>query len=470
MTALVPVILAGGSGTRLWPLSRTEHPKQFLPLLGERTMLQLTLDRLGELEHRAPIVVCNESHRFLAAEQLRTIGIGDARLLLEPAVRNTAPAIALAALEARRDGEDPLLLILAADHHLPDSAAFANAVEQARSHADAGLLMTFGVTPVRAETGYGYIQCGAALDAHARRIHRFIEKPDQATAETLLEDGNHLWNSGMFLFRASRYLEELERLQPLMLRACIGAMDGSRRDADFIRADAEAFATSPSQSIDYAVMEQTEQAGVVPLTTAWSDLGSWAALQETGTADADGNVCTGDVLLENSRQSLVHATSRLVAVLGVDDLTIVETPDAVLVMHRDKAQQVRDLVAQLESAGRSEHRLHREVHRPWGKYDSIGNGDRFQVKHITVLPGRRLSLQMHHHRAEHWIVVRGTAKVTNGDKTYLVSEDESTYVPLGRIHSLENPGQIPLEMIEVQSGAYLGEDDIIRFDEPPLAR
>ena len=460
---LCPVILAGGSGSRLWPLSRRLNPKQFLALSGESTLLQATLARLEGLDAAAPLVICNEEHRFLAAEQVRRAGVDDATLLLEPVGRNTAPAIALAALQATAAGDDPLLLVLAADHYIEDAVALRASVDTARALARDGWLVTFGVVPTAAETGYGYIERGAALAAGGHAVRRFVEKPDAATARQYLDAGTFYWNSGMFLFRASVWLRELAAFRPEMLAACRDALAGGVRDLDFLRVDAEAFSRCPGDSIDYAVMEKTEAAAVVPLATGWSDIGSWSALWAAGERDADGNRLRGDVVAHDVRGTLVHADHRLVAAVGVEDVVIVETKDAVLVAHRDRVQEVRRIVEALEAEGRSEHLNHREVYRPWGCYDVIDGGDRFQVKRITVKPGARLSLQMHHHRAEHWVVVRGTARVTNGDETYLVAENESTFIPIGRVHTLENPGTIPLQLVEVQSGAYLGEDDIVRL-------
>ncbi len=461
---LFPVIMAGGSGSRLWPLSRQLSPKQFLPLAdSELSMLQATIRRLQALDSVLPLLICNEEHRFLAAEQLRQLGMEQAKILLEPVGRNTAPAIALAALQANSE-EDPILLVLAADHLIQDVAAFHASIKAALPLARAGKLVTFGIVPSHPETGYGYIEKGVALgDGFA--VSRFVEKPDLATATEYLASGNYFWNSGMFMFRASRYLEELERFQPAIAAACREALAGGSQDMHFTRVDAEAFAACPDDSVDYAVMERTADAVMVPLDAGWSDIGSWSALWEVSAKDAEGNVFKGDVLSERSRNSYIHADHRLVAAVGVEDLVIVETKDAVLVTHKSQVQDVKKIVEQLKSSQRHEHANHREVYRPWGVYDSVDNGQRYQVKRITVNPGAKLSVQMHHHRAEHWIVVSGTAKVTNGDKTYLVTENQSTYIPIGQVHSLENPGVIPLELIEVQSGSYLGEDDIVRFED-----
>ncbi|MBU3007652.1 mannose-1-phosphate guanylyltransferase/mannose-6-phosphate isomerase [Cobetia amphilecti] len=462
---ITPVIMAGGSGSRLWPLSRQLHPKQFLPLTGEGSMLQETLKRLEPLEHRAPLLICNEEHRFLVAEQVRQQGISGARILLEPEGRNTAPAIAVAALHAIAEDPNALLLVLAADHLIRDVAKFHESIGHARMLAEQNQLVTFGIVPTHAETGYGYIQRGEGLNDFGFRVKRFVEKPDIDTAEDYLASGGYYWNSGMFLFSAQSYLEELERFQPAMVEACRAALAGASQDLDFTRLDAEAFKVCPSDSIDYAVMERTERAAVVPLEAGWSDIGSWTALWDVKEHDAQGNACHGDVMLHDSHGLMVHADHRLVATVGVEDLVVVETKDAVLVAHKDRVQEVKKIVERLKSEGRQEHINHREVYRPWGVYDSIDKGDRYQVKCITVKPGAKLSVQMHHHRAEHWVVVSGTAKVTIGDKTQLVSENESTYIPIGQVHALENPGKIPLELIEVQSGSYLGEDDIIRFND-----
>jgi mannose-1-phosphate guanylyltransferase len=461
---MIPVIMSGGTGSRLWPMSRQLNPKQFLPLAeASFSMLQATVMRLKGLDIQSPRLICNEEHRFLAAEQLRKLGLGNAPILLEPVGRNTAPAVALAALQAREDGGDPLLLVLAADHLIRDEALFRERIEAARPFAEAGKLVSFGVVPTHAETGYGYVQKGASEGTDCYQVARFVEKPDQATAQGYLDSGEFLWNSGMFLFRASRYLEELERFRPDILSACKKAMSGSSRDMDFIRVDRDAFLACPEDSIDYAVMERTRDAVVVPLDVGWSDIGSWSALWEVGKKDEAGNVFKGDVIGNSTRNTYVNAEHRLVATVGLEDLIVVETKDAVLVAHKDRAQEVKRIVDQLKAEKRSEYLNHREVYRPWGVYDSIDNGHRYQVKRITVKPGAKLSVQMHHHRAEHWIVVSGTAQVTNGDQTYMVTENQSTYIPIGQVHSLENPGIIPLELIEVQSGSYLGEDDIIRF-------
>lgn len=463
---ILPVIVAGGTGSRLWPLSRQLNPKQFLPLAdAEMSMLQATILRLRGLAAATPQLICNEQHRFLAAEQLRQLDMEHASILLEPVGRNTAPAIALAALQACKDGQDPVLLVLAADHLIQDVPAFHASIQSALPLAQDGKLVTFGVVPDRAETGYGYIEKGPAVGTGGFAVNRFVEKPDLATACDYLASGNFFWNSGMFMFQASRYLQELERFQPQILAACRQALEGGTQDMHFTRVDSDVFAACPDDSIDYAVMEKTADAVMVPLDAGWSDIGSWSALWDVSPKDAHGNVFKGDVLSHASQNSYVHADSRLVTLVGVDDLVVVETKDAVLVAHKDKVQDVKKIVEQIKNGSRQEHVNHREVYRPWGMYDSIDNGHRYQVKRITVKPGAKLSVQMHHHRAEHWIVVSGTAKVTNGERTYLVCENESTYIPIGQIHALENPGVINLELIEVQSGSYLGEDDIVRFED-----
>ncbi|ORJ52859.1 mannose-1-phosphate guanylyltransferase/mannose-6-phosphate isomerase [Geothermobacter hydrogeniphilus] len=508
---ILPVILSGGAGTRLWPLSRELYPKQLLPLCGEQTMLQQTAARLdGLTDIAAPLVICNEAHRFLVAEQLRADGCGHSGIILEPVGRNTAPAVAVAALRATADGDDPLLLILPADHVIADIPAFQAAVEAGRAVAGEGQLVTFGIVPDRPETGYGYIRAGEPLEwrSEARGARReedretgagemldvrcktqsqnhqdtshishltspttacavaaFVEKPDAATAQSYLDAGGYYWNSGMFLFRASVYLEELEKFNPGMLAACRAAHGSLTADLDFLRLGSEAFAACPADSIDYAVMEKTENAAVIPLSAGWNDVGSFSALWEVGEQDAAGNVCHGDVLTEDARGCLLHAGSRMIAAVGTRDLVVVETADAVLVADKGRVQEVKQIVSRLKEEQRGEALLHRRVNRPWGAYEGVDAGERFQVKRITVNPGASLSLQKHHHRAEHWIVVSGTARVTCGDQVLTLTENQSTYIPLGEVHRLENPGQIPLQIIEVQSGSYLGEDDIVRIED-----
>jgi len=461
---ITPVLLSGGSGSRLWPVSREAFPKQFLPLTGDYSLLQTTLLRLASLPCTEPLVVCNQEHRFMVAEQLRQIGIQAGGILLEPLARNTAPALAIAALHAQRRNPEALLLVLPADHVIPQPDAFCAAVAAAQALAHEGRLVTFGIVPVSAETGYGYIRRGEALgSAHA--IDRFVEKPDAATAQAYVDSGEYLWNSGMFLLRADVFLEELTSLAPDILAACTAALVGAQADLDFLRLAYEAFAANPSISVDYAVMEKTTRGVVVALDCGWSDVGAWSALWEAGTPDGAGNVTRGDVMLQDCRDSYVHSEHRLVAAIGVSNLVIVETADAVLVAPRDNAQAVKDVVEALKRAGRSEATLHRRVYRPWGSYETLIEGPRFQVKRIVVNPGAKLSLQMHHHRAEHWVVVQGTAEVTCGERVFMLGEDESTYIPLGQRHRLANPGRIPLELMEIQSGTYLGEDDIVRFED-----
>ncbi|HCG6647457.1 TPA: mannose-1-phosphate guanylyltransferase/mannose-6-phosphate isomerase [Vibrio parahaemolyticus] len=460
---IVPVIMAGGTGSRLWPMSRALHPKQFLRVMGKESMLQETVLRVESLTERTNIVICNEEHRFLAAEQLREIGrLGS--LILEPTGRNTAPAIALAAFHLAKSEPDAMMLVLAADHVIKDQQAFECSVLQAQEAAEQGKMVTFGIVPNLAETGYGYIKRGDALEK-GFKVAEFVEKPCKEAAQQYVASGSYYWNSGMFMFRADRYLEELKQHRPDIYAACEQAMSTVINDLDFIRIDEALFGECPSDSIDYAVMEKTQHAVVIPLDAQWSDVGAWSALWDISAKDVNGNVTKGDVVLHDSHNCYFNAEQKMIAAVGVDNIVVVETKDAVLVANKDKVQDVKEIVEHLKASGRSEHHIHREVYRPWGKYDSIDYGKRDQVKRITVNPGEKLSIQMHHHRSEHWIVVAGTAKVTNGDKSILVTEDQSTYIPLGTIHALENPGKIPLEMIEVQTGSYLGEDDIVRFED-----
>jgi len=468
-TPLVPVILCGGTGTRLWPLSRASYPKQYWPLVGQgdHTLLQQTQQRLEGLPELAPpLLICNEDHRFIVAEQLRQIGVEPAGILLEPLGRNTAPAVAIAALQATASGADPLLLILAADHVINSPERFRATVVAGIPAAEAGRLVTFGIVPTAPETGYGYIEAAQPLDPAAPvPIARFVEKPDLATAEAFLATGRFTWNSGMFLFRASAILAELERLAPEVVSACRAALDQDSPDLEFLRLEREAFANCPNVALDVAVMEKTDRGDVLPLDADWSDVGSWGALWETGEQDAAGNVLRGRVISENSRNCYLRSEHRLVVGLGVEDLVVVETDDVVLVAHRDRAQEVKAIVGRLEREGAPESKAHRRIYRPWGHYDGVVEGDRWQVKKIEVKPGASLSLQMHHHRAEHWVVVKGTALVEKNGVEEMVGENQSTYIPLGSRHRLRNPGKIPVELIEVQSGPYLGEDDIVRFED-----
>lgn len=471
MTLLRPVILSGGSGTRLWPLSRRAYPKQFLALVDDSTLLQSTAARLDSLhsaaEVQAPLIVCNEAHRFLVAEQLRTSGHAAGNILLEPVGRNTAPALTLAAFDSAK--EDPVLIVMPADHVVRDAAAFARAVEAGLGHAAAGKVVTFGIVPNVPHTGFGYIRAGKAMDAQTFSLDAFIEKPDRETAEAYLSEGTYLWNSGIFLLRASRWLELIKRYKAEIFDAVRDAYKSGTGDLDFFRADAPKFAASPADSIDYAVMEPlSNEAGeclVVSLDAGWSDIGSWSALWDVAAHDASGNACHGDVMLFDARDNLLHAQHRMIAAVGVADLVVIETADAVLVVHKDHTQEVKRITEQLDKQGRCESEFHRRVQRPWGSFEGVDAGERFQVKRLSVKPGASLSLQMHHHRAEHWIVVSGTALVTCGDQECLLTENQSTYIPLGTRHRLSNPGTIPLEIIEVQSGSYLGEDDIVRFED-----
>lgn len=472
--SIIPVVLSGGSGTRLWPLSREKYPKQLLPLVGDNTMLQETVARLGGMAGLGePFLVCNEEHRFAVAEQLRLLG-KRGQILLEPCGRNTAPALTLAALWAQRDGDDPVLVVMPADHVILEGEVFRGAVSRAVGLAGQGLAVTFGITPDCPETGYGYIQRGGkiVLDDAAYALARFVEKPDRETAQAYLDAGDYLWNSGIFVMKASTWLSALSACRPDILAACRTALGAVSQDGDFVRVDRLGFERCPADSIDYAVMERLSAglpglpgAAVIPLSAGWSDVGAWDALWKVLPKCEAGNATRGDVMLESCRNTLAVSENRLVTCIGLSDVVVIETNDAVLVARHDATQDVKKIVDRLKAEKRSVAQWHRKVHRPWGWYDGVDSGERFQVKRICVKPGASLSLQMHHHRAEHWIVVTGTAKVTRGEETFLVSENQSTYIPLGVKHRLENPGIVPLEMIEVQSGSYLGEDDIVRFED-----
>ncbi|VAW65769.1 Mannose-1-phosphate guanylyltransferase / Mannose-6-phosphate isomerase [hydrothermal vent metagenome] len=467
---IIPVILSGGSGTRLWPVSRALRPKQLLSLVSESTMIQDTVSRLDGINNlAAPVVVCNEEHRFMIAEQMREIGVTPSAIILEPFGRNTAPAVAISAIKAKEisDREDVVILVLPADHVIQNIESFHKSVNVAYEAAMSGKLVTFGIIPDAAETGYGYIKAGGELQGFSgiQSVEEFVEKPDRKTAETYVKNGSYYWNSGMFMFKASSYLHELEQFNPEILNKSTEALESGVSDLDFIRLNEEKFNKCPSDSIDYAVMEKTQQAVVIPVDIGWNDIGSWTALWEVGESDKSGNVTHGDVCIIDSENSYIHSESRLVSVVGVKDHIIVETPDAVLVAHKNAAQNVKQIVETLKSTNREEALVPHKVYRPWGTYECIDCEERHLAKRIMVKPGGRLSLQLHHHRAEHWIVVKGTAKVTCGDKEFILSENESTYIPLGEKHRLENTGKIPLEIIEVQTGSYLGEDDIVRFDD-----
>ncbi|MEI8596263.1 mannose-1-phosphate guanylyltransferase/mannose-6-phosphate isomerase [Photobacterium sp. Hal280] len=465
---ILPVVMAGGSGSRLWPMSRTHYPKQFLSLTGKSTMLQETLHRLEQVNHLPAYLICNEEHRFLVAEQLRSAKIDTGAIILEPVGRNTAPAIALAALKAVEEGEDPLLLVLAADHLIQDTKSFIESIEVAKHHAESGKLVTFGIVPTLPETGYGYIRRGSLTnndELKAYVVDSFVEKPDLATAESYLACGNYYWNSGMFMFKASRFIEELNKFRPDILKATKKSLSGAAMDLDFIRIEKEAFVQCPDDSIDYAVMELTEDAVVVPLDAGWSDVGAWSSLWEVSKKDNNNNVIAGDVLVDDSYSCYINSPERLVAAVGLNDIVIVDTKDALLVAHRDKVQNVKNIVSELKLQERSEFLHHREVYRPWGRHDCLVQGERYIVKKVEVKPGKKTAKQIHFNRSEHWVVVSGTAKVYCGDQIHIVAENESMYIPVGTEHCFENPGKIPLEIIEVRTGSYLEEDDIIRTEE-----
>ncbi|KAA1143147.1 mannose-1-phosphate guanylyltransferase/mannose-6-phosphate isomerase [Citrobacter portucalensis] len=462
---IIPIIMAGGSGTRLWPLSRSLYPKQFLSLTNENSLLQETLKRLDGLNCLPPVIVSNNEHRFIVAEQLRQFGVDDFQIILEPVGRNTAPAVALAALKALELHGDHHMLVLAADHAIQDIEAFHAAVLAAEQESVDNKLVTFGIVPTKPETGYGYIKKGEQVKNSVFKVNSFVEKPDLETAKNYLEQKCYLWNSGMFMFKASVYLDELKKFRPDILAACKESLSSASTDLDFIRLNSDVFAECPDESIDYAVMEKTQDCVVIPLDAEWSDIGSWTSLWEISEKDEHENVSHGDVINYNSRNNYIYSEGSLISTVGVNNLIIVQTKDALLVAQQDNVQDIKKIVEILKKQKRSEHISHREVYRPWGRYDSVERGDRYQVKRITVKPGECLSTQMHHHRAEHWVVVAGTAKVTCGERTYFVTENESTFIPIGTVHTLENPGKIPLEVIEIQSGVYLGDDDIVRLSD-----
>ncbi|HDX4025479.1 TPA: mannose-1-phosphate guanylyltransferase/mannose-6-phosphate isomerase [Escherichia coli] len=462
---IIPIIMAGGSGTRLWPLSRSLYPKQFLSLINENSLLQETLKRLDGLNCLPPVIVSNNEHRFIVAEQLRQFGVDDFQIILEPVGRNTAPAVALAALKSLELHGDHRMLVLAADHAIQDIEAFHAAVLAAEQESVDNKLVTFGIVPTKPETGYGYIKKGEQVKNSVFKVNSFVEKPDLETAKNYLEQKCYLWNSGMFMFKASVYLDELKKFRPDILAACKESLSSASTDLDFIRLNSDVFAECPDESIDYAVMEKTQDCVVIPLDADWSDIGSWTSLWEISEKDEHENVSHGDVINYNSRNNYIYSEGSLISTVGVNNLIIVQTKDALLVAQQDNVQDIKKIVEILKKQKRSEHISHREVYRPWGRYDSVERGDRYQVKRITVKPGECLSTQMHHHRAEHWVVVAGTAKVTCGERTFFVTENESTFIPIGTVHTLENPGKIPLEVIEIQSGVYLGDDDIVRLSD-----
>lgn len=462
---IIPIIMAGGSGTRLWPLSRSLYPKQFLSLINENSLLQETLKRLDGLNCLPPVIVSNNEHRFIVAEQLRQFGVDDFQIILEPVGRNTAPAVALAALKSLELHGDHHMLVLAADHAIQDIEAFHAAVLAAEQESVDNKLVTFGIVPTKPETGYGYIKKGEQVKNSVFKVNSFVEKPDLETAKNYLEQKCYLWTSGMFMFKASVYLDELKKFRPDILAACKESLSSASTDLDFIRLNSDVFAECPDESIDYAVMEKTQDCVVIPLDADWSDIGSWTSLWEISEKDEHENVSHGDVINYNSRNNYIYSEGSLISTVGVNNLIIVQTKDALLVAQQDNVQDIKKIVEILKKQKRSEHISHREVYRPWGRYDSVERGDRYQVKRITVKPGECLSTQMHHHRAEHWVVVAGTAKVTCGERTFFVTENESTFIPIGTVHTLENPGKIPLEVIEIQSGVYLGDDDIVRLSD-----
>jgi len=464
---LYPVILSGGSGSRLWPLSREHYPKPLLPLVSDKTLLQETACRLDGLPGLGDAVyVCNEEHRFLLAEQVAQIGKTPTTIILEPEGRNTAPALTLAALYLVKQDPDAMMVVMPADHVMTEPQQFITAVEQGSDNAEQGALVTFGIVPESPETGYGYIKRDAQIGSSAAyAVARFVEKPDLQTAEQYVSEGDYFWNSGIFLMRADRWLDEISQYRPDILKNCRDAMNKGVQDSDFFRVDKQLFHACPGDSIDYAVMEKTDRAVVVPISAGWSDIGAWSALWKVCPQDADGNVIQGDVLVEDTHNAFLVAQHRCLATVGLDNIVVVETADAVLVASKDKAQDVKAIVDRLKDSGRDESKMHRQVYRPWGSYEGIDAGSRFQVKRLSVKPGAQLSLQMHHHRAEHWIIVKGTARVTCGDQVFTLHENESTYIPIGEKHRLENPGNIPLEVIEIQSGSYLGEDDIVRYED-----
>ncbi|MEK2482829.1 mannose-1-phosphate guanylyltransferase/mannose-6-phosphate isomerase [Providencia stuartii] len=467
MSVIIPVIMAGGSGTRLWPMSRAHMPKQFLSLTSQFSMLQETLNRLENIEHAPPIIICNEEHRFLVAEQLRDLGLSHSGIILEPVGRNTAPAISLAATHALAlyENEDPILLVLAADHLIKDINVFCQAVKEAEQLAIQNLLVTFGIVATKPETGYGYIKCGKQIESlnSSYIVDSFVEKPDLDTAQLYIDSGQYLWNSGMFMFKTNRYIKELALFQPDIVSTTASALNNSIPDLDFIRLSKDDFEQCPNVSVDYAVMEHTQDAVVVPLDAGWNDIGSWSSLWEISNKDDAQNVLKGDVLVENSYNCYVKSPNKLISIIGVSDLIIVDTKDALLVAHREHVQDVKNIVDKLKNNHRKEYQQHREIYRPWGKYDHIAEGTRYHVKKITVKPGEKTATQLHYHRAEHWIVVSGTTKVYNGNNEQIISENESIFIPLGTPHYFENPGKIPLEIIEVRTGCYLEEDDIIRI-------